>query len=235
MSRLPARAGPLSLLAASVLPVAGATAIHSTALGAVCVATLVALSPLLVTAWPSSLRRALLGAVAALSMAVSTWLYGGHDLDTAGGAALRILYLVLPAAMLSPAIDPAALGDHLAQRLHLPARPVVVATAALERLETLGEQWQQIGRARQARGLGADGAPLGRLRVVASMTVALLVSTMRMSGTMALAMDARGFAGARRRTWAEPAPWRAADTLTLSLGLLLAVLPPLLASRGLGR
>ncbi len=232
MSKMPTRAGPLSLLAASVLPVAGATAIHSTALGLVCVCVLAALSPLLVMSWPATLRRASLGTVAAMSMAVSTWLYGGHDLDTAGGAALRIVYLVLPAAMLTPAIDPALLGDHLAQRLHLPARTVVVATSALERLETLGEHWTHIGRARRARGLGADGTLRDRLRVAVSMTMALLVSTMRMSGTMALAMDARGFAGARHRTWAEPAPWRTLDTVFLILGLLLASLPWLLGSLG---
>lgn len=230
MSSVPTRAGPLSLLAASVLPVLGATAIHSTRLGLVCVCVLAALSPLLVVSWASTRRRATLGAVAALSMAVSTWLYGGHDLDTAGGAALRIVYLMLPAAMLTPAIDPARLGDHLAQRLHLPARAVVVATAALERLETLGEHWRHISRARRARGLGAGGSPLDRCRVAASMTMALLVSTMRMSGTLALAMDARGFAGAHRRSWAEPAPWRTVDTAFLGLGLSLASLPWLLTS-----
>ena len=234
MRRMATRAGPLSLLAASVLPVGGATAIHSSALGLVCVGALAALSPFLVVSWPSTLRRAVFGILAAVSVAVSTWLYGGHDLDTAGGAALRILYLVLPAAMLTPAIDPARLGDHLAQRLHLPARTVAVATAALERLETLGEHWHQIGRARRARGLGADGTLPDRLRVTASMTMALLVSTMRMSGTMALAMDARGFAGAHHRTWAEPAPWRTADTVLMTLGLSLAALPWLLASLGLG-
>ena len=34
-------------------------------------------------------------------------------------------------------------------------------------------------------------------------------------------MDARGFAEARRRTWAQPAPWRAADTLAILGGLLV--------------
>lgn len=225
MSGLPQRAGPLSLLAACLLPVVGATAIHSAWHGLVCLAALVVLSPLLVVRWSSTLRRAAFGLVAGVSVAVSTWLYGGQDLNTAGGALLRILYLVLPGAMLTPAIDPAALGDHLAQRLHLPARTVVVATAALERLETLGEQWRQIGRARRARGVGADGSLVRRARTTASMSMALLVSTMRMSGTMALAMDARGFAGAQRRTWAEDAPWRPLDTAFLALGLLLAALP----------
>jgi energy-coupling factor transporter transmembrane protein EcfT len=38
-------------------------------------------------------------------------------------------------------------------------------------------------------------------------------------------MDARGFAGAHDRTWAELAPWRAVDSVVVALGLLLAVGP----------
>jgi energy-coupling factor transport system permease protein/energy-coupling factor transport system ATP-binding protein len=155
-------------------------------------------------------------------------LYGGRDLDTAAGAALRILYLVLPAAALTPFIDATALGDHLGQRLRLPARAVVASTAALERLEVIGLQWQQIGRARRARGVGADGGLVSRVRVSASMALALLVSTMRMSGSMSLAMDARGFATAQRRTWARPAPWQRGDSAILMAGLVLAALPWLL-------
>ena len=158
------RVGPLSLLAASLLPVAGATAIHTTRLGLTAVAVLLVLSPLLVRRWRATVRRAALGVAAGLSVAVSTWLYGGHDLDTAIGSALRILYIVLPGAMLTPSLDPSSLGDHLAQRLHLPARTVVAVTAALERLELLGEQWQQISRARRARSYAvrrASGYPAG--------------------------------------------------------------------------
>jgi len=102
---------------------------------------------------------------------------------------------------------------------------VVAATVALSRLGAVGTQWQQIGRARRARGMGLEGGPLNRVRVAGAMTLALLVSTMRMSGSMALAMDARGFAGAVRRTWAEPAPWLLGDTVLVLAGVGLAVLP----------
>jgi len=57
------------------------------------------------------------------------------------------------------------------------------------------------------------------------MTLSLLVATLRMSGSMSLAMDARGFATAQRRTWAQPAPWQWRDTGILLAGLALAVLP----------
>jgi energy-coupling factor transport system permease protein len=220
--------GPLSLLAASLLPVLGALAIHSARLGAVCVGVLVVVAALVTRERRSTAIRVALGLLAALSVALSTWLYGGHDLDLAMGAALRILYITVPAAVLTAYIDPAALGDHLGQRLRLPARPVVASVAALERLESMGQQWAQIGRARRARGVGPDGGPVARSRVAAAMSLALLVATMRTSAVLALAMDARGFAGAQRRTWAEPAPWRWGDTLILLAGIAAAALPWLL-------
>jgi energy-coupling factor transport system ATP-binding protein len=54
------------------------------------------------------------------------------------------------------------------------------------------------------------------------------VAALRQTGTLAVAMDARGFAGADRRTWAEPAPWRSGDTLVIASAGALAVLPWLL-------
>ena len=230
MSEPTRRYGPLSLLAVALLPIVGAPAIHSARHGLVVVGILVAVTPFVVRDWRATLRRFAIGSIAAVSIGVSTWLYGGRDLDVAVGASMRILYLVLPAVVLTPFIDPARLGDHLAQRLHLPARAVVASTVALERLESLGHQWQQIARARRARGVGADGGLVRRTTTSASIALSLLVSTMRMSGAMSLAMDARGFASAHRRTWAEPAPWQPRDTAILVAGLLLAVLPWLLLS-----
>ncbi len=219
------RYGPLSLLAASLLPVVGATAIHSAAVGLVCVGVLLVLGLFVTRRWRSTSRLLGFGVVGAASVMVSTWLYGGRDLDVALGAGMRVLYIVIPAATLTPYLDPSRLGDHLGQRLRLPARAVVAATVALERLESSGRQWQQIARARRARGVGADGSVANRVRVNASMALSLLVSTMRMSGAMSLAMDARGFAAAQQRTWAEPAPWQWRDTGILLVGVALAALP----------
>jgi energy-coupling factor transporter transmembrane protein EcfT len=173
----------------------------------------------------SSARRLAFGAVAALSITLTTWLYGGHDLSPALGAAARILYIVLPSALLTPRIAPSELGDHLAQRLRLPSRLVVASVVALHRLDTLGEQWAQIQRARRARGLGLDGGPARRARASTGSALAMLVSSMRHTGSLALAMDARGFERATHRTWAEPAPWRLGDSGLLAIGLALAVIP----------
>lgn len=231
MTRSPlANCGPLSLLGASLAPVLGAALIHDARTGLVAVGAVAVASALVVREWRATLLRLAVGVFAALSIGVSTWLYGGRDLDTALGAALRILFLVLPGAVLTPYLDPSALGDHLAQRLRLPARVVVATVAALQRIDGIAEQWRQITRARRTRGLGADGGPVRRTRAQAATALALLVTTMRMSGRMSVAMDARGFAGADRRTWAEPAPWKRADALLLGVGLFLGALPLLLAA-----
>ena len=113
----------------------------------------------------------------------------------------------------------------LAQRLGLPARVVVAATSALQRLDDTVETWRTIQLARRARGLGLDGGPVRRVRASAAGAFALLVVSLRRATVTTIAMDARGFATATRRTWAEPAPWTTADSAVLAASLALAVLP----------
>lgn len=220
--------GPLSLVAACLLPVVGAFAVTTPRIGIVTLAAELVCLGWLVRDVRATAQRVAIGSVAAVTLALSTWLYAGHELDKALAAALRILCIVAPAAMLSPRIRPSELGDHLAQRLRLPARAVAGGVAALQRVENLGEQWRQVQQARRARGRGVDGGPVRRAQALAGSAFALLVAAMRHTGQLALAMDARGFATAERRTWARPAPWHPADTLVLLLALLIAVVPHLL-------
>jgi energy-coupling factor transporter transmembrane protein EcfT len=222
------RVGPLARLLACLIPVAGAFAIDNTRQGLVCLAAELVVLGWLTTDVRSSLTRSLFGVVAASSIVISTWLYGGRDLDEALGAGLRVLFIVLPSALLTPSIDPSRLGDHLAQRVRLPARAVVAATSALQRLDQTVDTWQTIQRARRARGLGLDGGPVRRVRALAASAFALLVVSLRQTAAITVAMDARGFATATRRTWAEPAPWTSGDSALLAAALGLAVLPWLL-------
>lgn len=219
------RVGPLSLLAACLLPIVGVFAIDSARQAAICVGAEVVLLSWLVRDLRVFAFRAAFGLVAAFGIALTTWLYAGQDAATTAAAALRILYLVLPSAFALPHVRPSELGDHLAQRLRLPARPVVAATVSLHRIDSLADQWTQIQRARRSRGLGLDGGPVRRVRASAGSAFALLVTAMRQAGHLAVAMDARGFAGATRRTWAEPAPWTRLDSLLLVTGVLIGVLP----------
>jgi energy-coupling factor transporter transmembrane protein EcfT len=172
------------------------------------------------------LARMVPGALAALSVGWSTWLLGGHDLPVAVTAALRILIIVLPSAVLVRWVDADALGDHLAQRLHLPARPVVAMAAALQRVHTFGDIWAEIARARRVRGIGARArSPRSVLAELGALTIGMLVRSLQAAAALAVAMDARGFATAQRRTWAASAPWRAADSAVV----LAALLPVALA------
>ncbi|MFC8598020.1 MULTISPECIES: energy-coupling factor transporter transmembrane component T family protein [unclassified Isoptericola] len=163
--------------------------------------------------------------VAASSVAWSTWLLGGHDPHDAAVAGLRIAVLALPGVALAPLVDPSGLADQLGQRLRLPARFVVGVTAALQRFDRLGVVWEQASRARRSRGVGPGRGPVDRGRHAASVTFAVLAATLRDATTMSVAMDARGFARAEARTWAEPAPWSRADTVVLALGAAAAALP----------
>jgi len=218
--------GPLSLLAACLLPVAGALVIDSPQAGVAALTAELVLYGWWVVDLRATVLRLLFGLVAASSIAVSTYLYGGREVDSALTASLRILVIVVPTALLTPRIDPSRLGDHLAQRLRLPARPVVAAVVALQRLDDLAETWQEIQRARRARGLGLDGGPVRRMRGSAHSAFALLVVSMRRTAAVSVAMDARAFGAARDgRTWAEPAPWGPGDWLMLAFALVVAAIP----------
>ena len=230
---LAARCGPLSLLGTSILLVIGALFITTIEVGIIAVAVQLLLAPF-VFGWrpPAArvLRRLLPGLLAVLSVGFSSWLLSsGQDAGIGLTATLRVTFFVLPGVIVAGLVDPFALGDHLAQRLHLPARPVVAAVAAMQRFDTLGEQWQQLARTRRVRGLDATRSPSARIRSIASLTFGLLVQALRQSARMAVAMESRAFsaprAGGVRRTWAEPAPWSAADSLFIALGLIVAILP----------
>ncbi len=77
------------------------------------------------------------------------------------------------------------------------------------------------------RGFGPSRNPLANGRHAANMSFALLVQAMRGATSASIAMDARGFATAQGRTWAEPAPWVRRDVLAIVLAVLLGAVPAL--------
>jgi len=244
-SGLAGRSGPLSVLLASVALIFGTPFISDLRTALIAFGIQIALAPVVLGIGRPPWFRLLPGLFAVLSVGFSNWLLSpGHELSTGALAGLRVAFFVLPGVLLAARIDPSTLGDHLGQRLRLPARPVVAAVAALHRFESLGEQWDQLVRIRRVRGLGPGRSPLARGHHLAALTFGLLVQTLRQAGRMAVAMEARGFsagatatapatatvgAPARRRTWAEPAPWLLADSLMLALGLAVAGMPLVLS------
>ncbi len=226
-----ARCGPLSLMVAALLAVpAGVLSPHwSTSLAVL--ATQMVLAALALSAPGEGPRptgrvrrvalRMLPGLIASLSVGWSTWFLAGHDLDAALTVALRVLVIVLPSAVLIPYIDPDELGDHLAQRLRMPDRPVVATAAALQRVQSFGAIWSEMSRARRVRGIGVSWRrPRTLVAHVGALTMGLLVRTLRAAAELAVAMDARGFATAQDRSWWAPAPWRRRDTLLVVLAAL---------------
>lgn len=224
-----ARCGPLSVLASTfVLTIGGLVAGEPRAV-LVGLAVEVVLLPVLVGRTRIPLLRLVPGLIAVLSVTWSNWLLAEpRSLEAAILAGGRVAFFVLPGLVLVCFLDPFTLGDHLGQRLRMPARPVLAAVAALQRLESLSKDWETLDRARHVRGLGPGRGPVARVRHLASMTVALLVEAVRQAGRMTVAMEARGYSahvgGGRPRTWLEPAPWTRHDTtLVVLLGLVAAI------------
>ncbi|MGD7789153.1 ATP-binding cassette domain-containing protein [Propionibacteriaceae bacterium Y1700] len=233
-----ARTNPLALLIIALAGVIGSFFVTDWLIGLITLAVTVLLSPLAVRRQTlrGTLVRMVPVALAALTVGWSALVFsdrGPFGPGTGAAAAkevTRILCLVVPGVILVGVLDPSRLGDALAQRARLPHRPVVASTAALLRLQQLLDDWQRIAQVRRIRGL-VRRSLTGRTKHVASMTFTLLVHVLRQAQVMATAMDARGFAEARRRTFALPSPWRGPDWLALGVGALLIAVPLLLSLR----
>ncbi|MFN2319196.1 MAG: CbiQ family ECF transporter T component [Dermatophilaceae bacterium] len=233
---LVARCGPLVLLLGAILGVpAGVLAVGwrggLIVLGVMFVLTVPALWAPGEGAAPRGRVRGILlrmipGLLGSVSVGWSTWLLADQDIEVALGAVTRVLVIIYPSAVLIRFVDPDRLGDHLAQILRLPARPAVALSAALQRIHTFGDTWSQLGSIRRARGIGPRRRPVSLIRHVWALTIGLLVRTLGAAAALAVAMDARGFATAYRRTWAIAARWRARDSLLV----LVAVVPVAVAA-----
>ena len=131
---------------------------------------------------------------------------------------LRMLAIGLPAVVLFVTIDPTDLADGLAQVWRLPARFVLGALAGLRLIGLFLDDWRSLELARRARGV----ADTGKLRRFASQAFALFVLSIRRGTKLATAMEARGFGGDTKRTWARESRLRWPDAVLIGLGLLVA-------------
>jgi energy-coupling factor transport system permease protein len=131
---------------------------------------------------------------------------------------LRILAIGLPAVVLFITVDPTDLADGLAQLVHLPSRFVLGALAALRLVGLFIEDWRSLELARRARGV----ADRGRIRRLAGQAFALLVLSIRRGGKLATAMEARGFGGPTRRSWARESRFGWAEVGLIGIGFAVA-------------
>ncbi len=131
---------------------------------------------------------------------------------------LRVLAIGLPAVVLFAKVDPTDFGDGLAQVLHLPARFVLGAFAGIRLAGLFADDRRALELARRARGV----ADRGRLRRLAGLAFALFVLSIRRGSALATAMEARGFGGAARRTWARPSRFGLPEFGLIALGAAIA-------------
>jgi energy-coupling factor transport system permease protein len=140
------------------------------------------------------------------------------SLRLAAITAVRVLAIALPAVVLFATVDSTELADGLAQRLHLPARFVLGALAALRLVGLMRDDWNALQLARRARGV----ADRGRVRRLPGLAFALFVLSIRRGSALATAMEARGFGGEGPRSWARPSRFGAPEVLLIVVGGALA-------------
>jgi len=219
-------ANPLAQLCIGLFALIGSYWIRDVWVGGVAFAVYVAAVVLFAPGWRFPLLCLLFTSMAAATIFYSTWRLGGHDEAEAAAAGLRILVLAWPGSVAVGYVDPARLGDFLAQTLRLPARFVAAFSAALQRFADYGHAWTQLERARRVRGMGRTANPVSWVQHGGSMAFAMLVHALRGASQTAIAMDARGFASAHDRTWAEPASWSRLDRAVVVAGLALGLVAP---------
>ena len=189
--------------------------------------------PLIIAAalggWSTAIVAADSGAVL---LDVGIWSISEGSLQLGIGFMLRGLAIALPAILLMTCTDPTDLADALAQKAGLPHRFVLGTLAAMRLVGLMAEEWQTIGMARRARGVGSQGSPLQRLQATLGQSFGLLVQAIRRASRLAITMEARGF-GAGQRTWARESTYSPLDAWVLVGGVLIAV-AAVLASAGMG-
>jgi energy-coupling factor transport system ATP-binding protein len=228
-----AKVSGLVVLLAPVLLLIGSFAMNSLVEGLVAVSALAISAVILGLAGlriPSA-KVLIPGLIAVASVGLSNW-YLSADLDPIGGAVagLRLATFVIPGILLATQLRPIELGDQLAQVLRLPARPVVAAVSAMQRVNTTINLWDELRFIHKIRGLGAGRGPASRIREFTRLVFSLLVQSIRGAGTTAVSMDARGFSrpfgGPKgRRTWAAAPLAGQLDILVLVLAALVAAVP----------
>lgn len=229
----PALVSGLVVLLAPLILLLGSFSVTSVAKGLACLAGL-AVAALVLAFFGlriSSSKILIPGLIAIASVGLSNW-YLSVDLDPAGGAvaALRVATFVIPGILLATQIRPIELGDQLAQILRLPARPVVAAVSAMQRINTTIGLWDELRFIHKIRGLGDGRGFKSRTRALARLVFSLLVASIRGAGTAAVSMDARGFSRPfgglnGRRTWAAAARTGRLDILVMFLAVCVASLP----------
>jgi energy-coupling factor transport system permease protein len=142
---------------------------------------------------------------------------------TAFYMALRIVFLILSASMLTFTTKPVKLTDGIESllkpgiRFGLPAHELaMMMTIALRFIPTLLEETDKIMKAQQARGADFEtGSIFKRAKALIPIFIPLIVGAFRMAADLAMAMEARCYRGGEGRTKLHVFAWKRRDTLAI--------------------
>lgn len=180
--------------------------------------------PILVAAVVGGYGTALLAPkTGELLLALGPLTFTSGSLEAGVAIALRGLAIALPGIIVLASTDPTDLADALAQKLRLPHRFVLGALAAMRLVGLLVAEWQTLGMARRARGVGGEPGIFAGTKAQLGQAMALLVQAVRRASRLAVTMEAKGF-GAGARTWARTSTFAVIDLWVAIAGVLIAAL-----------
>ena len=144
---------------------------------------------------------------------------------TACYMALRIIFLILGASMLTFTTKPVKLTDGIESllrpgvRFGVPAHELaMMMTIALRFIPTLLEETDKIMKAQQARGADFEtGSIFKRAKALIPIFIPLIVGAFRMASDLAMAMEARCYRGGEGRTKLHVFAWKRRDTMAVIL------------------
>ena len=145
---------------------------------------------------------------------------------------LRILCLLAGTSLLTYTTSPIELTDGIEraakplQRIGFPAHELaMMMTIALRFIPTLFEETSRIIKAQKSRGADFDtGGVMRRARAYIPVLIPLFVIVFKRAENLAVAMEARGYAGGEGRTRMRPLVWRRSDGAALAGFVFLSAL-----------
>lgn len=159
-----------------------------------------------------------------------------EGLAMAGKTGIRLVYLVLGASLMTLTTTPTKLTDAIEKLLNpfrvikVPAHEIaMMMSIALRFIPILMEETDKIMKAQMARGADFENGGIGkRIKALVPLLVPLFVSAFRRANDLALAMEARCYAGGDGRTQMKPLKYESRDriayvVLWLYLGISIAV------------
>lgn len=155
------------------------------------------------------------------------------DLQAGGIMLLRFAMLVMLISFATQVISTSEMARGLEsllsplERLRLPVHDALMAlVVAVRFLPFLAQSAERIAKAQASRGAEwaqGGGGLLGKVRALLPLLVPVFITSLRRAETMALAMDARGYASRTRPTSLMEFHFRWRDGLVVAAVLILAV------------